>query len=69
MSVKKYAAAADYVRLYALYNYGGIYLDSDVELFKSLDFFLDKQRNNVYYTNIKQMFGGKNGKRRKEQGP
>ncbi|MBO7489156.1 MAG: hypothetical protein J6T88_02645 [Bacteroidales bacterium] len=41
MSVKKYAAAADYVRLYALYNYGGIYLDSDVEVFKSLTPFLD----------------------------
>ena len=25
--VKKYAFAADYIRLYALYNYGGIYLD------------------------------------------
>lgn len=24
---KKYAFAADYIRLYALYNYGGIYLD------------------------------------------
>ena len=43
MSVKKYAGAADYVRLHALYNYGGIYLDSDVELFKSLDPFLDNE--------------------------
>ena len=25
---KKYAFAADYIRLYALYHYGGIYLDS-----------------------------------------
>lgn len=41
MSVKQYAAAADYVRLYALYNYGGIYLDSDVEVFKSFDSFLE----------------------------
>lgn len=31
---KKYAFAADYIRLYALYNYGGIYLDMDVELLK-----------------------------------
>ena len=29
---KKYAFAADYIRLYALYNYGGIYLDMDVEI-------------------------------------
>jgi mannosyltransferase OCH1-like enzyme len=34
---KKYAFAADYIRLYALYNYGGIYLDSDVELIRSFD--------------------------------
>lgn len=34
---KKYAFAADYIRLYALYNYGGIYLDSDVEVLKSFD--------------------------------
>lgn len=30
LSVKKWAFVADYVRLYALYNYGGIYLDTDV---------------------------------------
>ena len=34
---KKYAFAADYIRLYAIYNYGGIYLDSDVEVLKSFD--------------------------------
>ena len=34
---KKYAFCADYLRLYALYNYGGIYLDSDVEVIKSFD--------------------------------
>ena len=34
---KKYAFAADYIRLYALYNYGGIYLDSDVVMYKSFD--------------------------------
>lgn len=38
---RKYAFAADYVRAYALYNYGGIYLDSDVEVLKSFDTFLD----------------------------
>lgn len=32
---KKYAFAADYIRLYALYYYGGIYLDMDVEVLKS----------------------------------
>ncbi len=34
---KKYAFAADYIRLYALYNYGGIYLDSDVFMYKSFN--------------------------------
>ena len=34
---KKYAFAADYIRLYALYNHGGIYLDSDVLVYKSFD--------------------------------
>lgn len=33
----KYAFAADYIRCYALYNYGGIYLDCDVEVLKSFD--------------------------------
>ncbi len=34
---KKYAFAADYIRFYALYHYGGIYLDADVEVLKSFD--------------------------------
>lgn len=35
--MKKYAFAADYIRMYALYHFGGIYLDSDVEVLKSFD--------------------------------
>lgn len=38
---KKYAFAADYIRLYALYNYGGIYLDMDVEVINSFNAFLN----------------------------
>lgn len=38
---KKYAFAADYIRFYALYHFGGIYLDSDVEVIKSFDDLLD----------------------------
>lgn len=34
---RKYAFAADYIRLYALATEGGIYLDSDVEVLKSFD--------------------------------
>ena len=38
---KKYAFAADFIRFYALYHIGGIYLDSDVEVLKSFDPLLD----------------------------
>lgn len=34
---KKWAFVSDYVRLYALYNYGGLYFDTDVEVFKPFD--------------------------------
>lgn len=34
---KKYAFCADYIRLYALYVMGGIYLDLDVEVIKPFD--------------------------------
>ena len=37
---RKYAFVSDYVRLYALYTEGGIYMDTDVEVLKSLDEFL-----------------------------
>jgi mannosyltransferase OCH1-like enzyme len=37
---KKYAFVTDYVRLYALYHFGGIYMDTDVEVLKPLDCFL-----------------------------
>ena len=39
---KKYAFVSDYARVYALYNIGGIYFDTDVEVFKSLDMFLEE---------------------------
>lgn len=32
---EKYTFAADYIRLFALYNEGGIYLDTDVEVRRS----------------------------------
>lgn len=37
---KKYAFVSDVARLYALQNFGGIYMDTDVELLKPLDIFL-----------------------------
>lgn len=40
---KKWAFVTDYVRLYALYEEGGIYMDTDVEVIKPLNKFLDLQ--------------------------
>lgn len=34
---KKYAFVSDYARFWILYHYGGIYLDTDVEVIKSFD--------------------------------
>lgn len=39
--VKKFAFVSDYARLYALYTEGGIYLDTDVEVRKSFDDYLN----------------------------
>ena len=44
----KWAFASDYIRLYAIYSEGGLYLDSDVFLYQNFDPFLD----NRYFTNI-----------------
>lgn len=39
----KWAFVSDYVRLYALYYFGGIYLDTDVEILQPLDRFLEEK--------------------------
>ena len=39
--LKKYAFVADYVRMYALYHEGGIYMDSDEYALRSFDDLLD----------------------------
>ena len=64
---KKWAFVSDYVRLWALYNYGGIYLDSDVRVFKSLDRFLEhgffsgyENRKDIRFISTGTM-GGKKG--------
>lgn len=56
LNEKRWAFASDAVRLYALYNEGGIYLDTDVELLKSFDDLLER----------KNFFGFENGSRRIE---
>ena len=40
VKARKWAFAADYIRMYALYTEGGIYLDSDVKILKRFDDFL-----------------------------
>ena len=41
---KKWAFVADYARLKALYEYGGIYLDTDVEILKAFDDLLNEKK-------------------------
>lgn len=43
VAAKKYAFAADYIRLFALHRHGGFYLDSDVQVVRSFDQFLGEQ--------------------------
>ena len=42
-SKKKWAFVSDYVRAYAIYNFGGIYLDTDVFVIDSLDSLLNNK--------------------------
>lgn len=37
---KKWAFVSDYVRFYAIYNYGGVYFDTDIVMVKNIDSFL-----------------------------
>lgn len=39
---KKWAFITDYVRLYALATVGGVYMDTDVEVLKNIDIFLEE---------------------------
>jgi len=48
---KQYAFVADVARLYALHYYGGIYMDTDVEVIKPLDEFLQYGAFSSYETN------------------
>lgn len=62
---KKYAFVSDYARLAVVYEYGGIYLDTDVELVRPLDELLELpgfmgfQNNNEVATGLG--FGGVQG--------
>lgn len=41
-AAKKYAFVSDYVRLWALEQYGGLYMDVDFEVYKSFDDIIDQ---------------------------
>jgi mannosyltransferase OCH1-like enzyme len=51
IKMKKWAFASDYIRLAVLYNEGGIYLDTDVEILKPLDKFL----RHDFFTNFENL--------------
>lgn len=42
-NAKKWAFVSDYVRLYALFNEGGVYIDSDCELLRGIDEILEDE--------------------------
>lgn len=63
---KKYAFAADYIRLYAVYTCGGIYMDMDVEVLKPFDDLLNNELMFAYDNNETKdleagCFGAKKG--------
>ena len=43
VAARKWAFACDYIRVYALYTEGGVYLDSDVFVRKSMNFMLENR--------------------------
>ena len=47
---KKFANVSNFIRLYATYNEGGIYLDTDVELIKNLDDLLEESCFFTFHT-------------------
>lgn len=50
---KKWAFVSDYLRLYALYHYGGFYCDSDLEITQNIDIF----KANKFFTGYEKWEG------------
>lgn len=67
LDAKKWAFASDYARLKAVYDEGGIYLDTDVELVRPLDDLLDlpgyigMEESGRYFVNTGLGFGAEKG--------
>ncbi|MFD2037031.1 glycosyltransferase family 32 protein [Belliella marina] len=49
---KRWAFIADYVRLYAIFKYGGVYLDTDVEVIKPFGSLMDESAFIAFQTEI-----------------
>ena len=47
---KKWAYVSDVARVWALYNYGGVYLDTDIEVYQSFEKLLD----NKFFVGVEQ---------------
>lgn len=64
-SANKFAFVSDYVRLKVLYDHGGIYMDTDVQLLKPLDTLLENDAfigfENSSFVNSGQILGAKAG--------
>ena len=63
--LKKWAFVSDYARLYIVYNEGGVYLDTDVEIVKNLDPLLENEAymgfEDEKYVNTGSGFGAEKG--------
>jgi hypothetical protein len=64
--IKKWGFIVDYIRAWAVFNFGGIYLDTDVELLKPLDDLLDANIcfagfEDMEYINPGSIFAGEKG--------
>jgi mannosyltransferase OCH1-like enzyme len=57
-TAKKYACAADYIRLFAVYNYGGVYLDMDIEAVKPFGNLLNRNIMLGYEDNEQRVEAG-----------
>jgi hypothetical protein len=55
---KKYAFAADFIRFYAVYNFGGIYLDTDIEIIKPFDDLLNNKIMMAFEDSAKNIASG-----------
>jgi hypothetical protein len=64
-AVKKWGFIVDYIRAWVVFNYGGIYVDTDVEILKPLDDLLDNMCFSGFedkqYVNPGNIFAGEKG--------